>query len=230
MAEFVIDITAKNIEDILYTPLWYNPLIKIHKKPVFYTKFFEKGFYYIRDIFKNDGKFIEYGELSDLYQIHIPFTTFHGLKTSILSIWPNLRDIDKGDIIPLSHRPRYLSMICKDEEGSKSMYNVFMKKLYQKPKSEEKWEVDLNLEDEFNLNNHFSYFRLLCSAKDHWRGFSTRNAHMVHIKFNPIKNGVYILVEVSFWILTGCLQIKDIIIALKTANYFGSITEFYIEY
>ena len=29
---------------------------------------------------------------------------------------------------------------------------------------------------------------------------STRNAHMVHIKFNPIENGVhvYILVEVSF--------------------------------
>ena len=28
---------------------------------------------------------------------------------------------------------------------------------------------------------HFSYFKLLFLAKDHWRGFSTRNAHMVHI-------------------------------------------------
>ena len=30
--------------------------------------------------------------------------------------------------------------------------------------------------------------------------------------------------------LTGGLQIKDIIIALKTENYFGLITEFNIEY
>ena len=28
---------------------------------------------------------------------------------------------------------------------------------------------------------HFQLLNLLCLAKDHWRGFSTRNAHMVHI-------------------------------------------------
>ena len=178
MTEFVIEIKANNIEDILYTPLWYNPLIKIHNKPVFYTKFYEKGFYYIRDFFKNDGKFIEYGELSDLYQIHIPFTTFHGLKTSILSMWPNLRDIDKEDIIPLSHRPRYLSMLCKDEKGSKSIYNVFIKKLYQKPKSEEKWKVDLNLEDEFNwrLTNQ-RYYNFTKDSKLLW--FHYRILHRI---------------------------------------------------
>ena len=27
----------------------------------------------------------------------------------------------------------------------------------------------------------FQLFKLLCLAKDHWRGFGTRNAHMVHI-------------------------------------------------
>ena len=27
----------------------------------------------------------------------------------------------------------------------------------------------------------FQFFKQLCLAKDHWRGFSTRNAHMVHI-------------------------------------------------
>ena len=26
--------------------------------------------------------------------------------------------------------------------------------------------------------HHFSTFKLVCLAKDHWRGFSTRNAHM----------------------------------------------------
>ena len=38
----------------------------------------------------------------------------------------------------------------------------------------------------FSLFRHlwvitFQLFKLHCLAKDHWRGFSTRNAHMVHI-------------------------------------------------
>ena len=38
----------------------------------------------------------------------------------------------------------------------------------------------------FSLFRHllgitFQLFKQLCLAKDHWRGFSTRNAHMVHI-------------------------------------------------
>ena len=47
----------------------------------------------------------------------------------------------------------------------------------------------------------FQLFYTKCLAKDHWRGFSTRNAHTVHI-VNIIrsKNNVYILVEVSIWI------------------------------
>ena len=39
---------------------------------------------------------------------------------------------------------------------------------------------------DFSLFRHFRsitfyLFKLLCLAKDHWRGFSSRNAHMVHI-------------------------------------------------
>ena len=31
------------------------------------------------------------------------------------------------------------------------------------------------------FGHYFSTFYATCLAKDHWRGFSTRNAHMVHI-------------------------------------------------
>ena len=31
------------------------------------------------------------------------------------------------------------------------------------------------------FGHYFSTFYTSCLAKDHWRGFSTRNAHMVHI-------------------------------------------------
>ena len=50
------------------------------------------------------------------------------------------------------------------------------------------------------FGHHFSTFKTTLLANDHWRGFRTRNAHMVHIvNLNPNENGVYILVEVSFY-------------------------------
>ena len=58
----------------------------------------------------------------------------------------------------------------------------------------------------FNLFWHFLVitfqpFYTSCLANDHWRGLSTRNAHMVHIvNLFRLKNGVNILVEVSIWI------------------------------
>ena len=53
----------------------------------------------------------------------------------------------------------------------------------------------------FHLFRHllgitFQRFKLLCLAKDHWRGFSARNAHIVHV-VNSIR---FKIVEVSFYI------------------------------
>ena len=61
-------------------------------------------------------------------------------------------------------------------------------------------------------------------AKDHLRGFNTRNAHMVHIINNPIKNGVYILVEVSIWISWSMSWIENIL-CFWSLNYFGERSE-----
>ena len=63
------------------------------------------------------------------------------------------------------------------------------------------------------FGHYFSTFNNKCLAKDHWRGFSTRNAHMVHI-VNLIRLKwcihlsrslylkLYISVEVSCYIST----------------------------
>ena len=40
------------------------------------------------------------------------------------------------------------------------------------------WVLHLRKREEIWPNQ---LFELHCLAKDHWRGFSTRNAHMVHI-------------------------------------------------
>ena len=42
-----------------------------------------------------------------------------------------------------------------------------------------------------------------CLDQDHWWGFSTQNAHMIHIvNLIRLQNGVNVLIEVSIWIST----------------------------
>ena len=50
----------------------------------------------------------------------------------------------------------------------------------------------------------FSLLKPLCLASDHWWGFITRNAHMVHVVNEIRLNFLYILVEFSFHISTTC--------------------------
>ena len=84
------------------------------------------------------------------HQLQIPFTTFHGLKTAIIASWPVLQQIDINDLVPLPYKPEHIKVICKDSKGSKSMYNIFISNLYQKPKSEEKWKTEFHLDDDFS--------------------------------------------------------------------------------
>ena len=50
------------------------------------------------------------------------------------------------------------------------------------------------------FGHYFWTFESTCLAQDHWWGFSTRNAHMVHIVNLIQLKMVYSLVEVSIWI------------------------------
>ena len=150
LMEFALQFKQQNVTDILYSPVWYNPKVKMGNQSIFYNKFYQKGFHIIKDFFNENGRFIDYEELLESHQLQIPFTTFHGLKTAIIASWPVLKQIDINDLVPLPYKPEHIKVICKDSKGSKSMYNIFISNLYQKPKSEEKWKTEFHLDDDFN--------------------------------------------------------------------------------
>ena len=59
-------------------------------------------------------------------------------------------DLDANDCVLLPNRPDFINALCKDSKGCKTIYTIFVSKLYHKPKSEEKWELQFNLCENFD--------------------------------------------------------------------------------
>lgn len=124
-------------------PLWYNEKVKINGKCIFYRHWFEKGIYYISDLYQPNGQIMSYEEFCTQYSIAVPFTTFYGLSNCI---WKLNLPFDSDDLMYNSpFYPIFLKIICKSKKGSKDMYNEFIVKKWNKPKSEKKWELIFNL-------------------------------------------------------------------------------------
>ena len=79
--------SKQNEADFKNEILWNNRNILIHKKPVFFRRWFSHNIVYIRDLFKRHGNLCSYSEFKTLYNLQVPFTTFYGLVDAIPSLW-----------------------------------------------------------------------------------------------------------------------------------------------
>ena len=70
----------------LEQPLWYNSLIRVGNKPIFYKKLFSKGISKVKDIMRDHNKFFSLSKVSNIYNIQIQPLTFFGLVSSVRSI------------------------------------------------------------------------------------------------------------------------------------------------
>ena len=153
LIDFRSKLPIQSMEDILKSPLWFNSDITIDHKPVYFHEMYQKGFYYVRDLFTDNGDFISFNVLNIDHNIKLPFTRFLGLKSAILSKWPSLKDI-----ITIHHDisqpfvPKYLSIIFSNKKGCKSIYDIFIANLNDRGKFKScvKWESELHLQEGFN--------------------------------------------------------------------------------
>ena len=53
--------------------------------------------------------------------------------------------------------PNYVRILLKNEKGSKDFYDMFIKNLYLRPKSEIKWEIELNFHKDKIWWEHVNY-------------------------------------------------------------------------
>ena len=85
-AEVNFEGSVQSQNQFLEQPLWYNSLIRVGKKPIFYTKLFLKGISKVKHIMRDYNKFFSLAEVSNIYNIQIEPLTFLGLVSSVRSV------------------------------------------------------------------------------------------------------------------------------------------------
>ena len=124
----------------LYTlPLWYNPLIS--KYPLFFPKLYKQGINLVGDLLTNDGEIITKQELLNKTRL-ININPLHYLQLrSCLRTLLNSTTFKPYTI----HRPvapRFLTILIKNNKGSKEFYNILHEN--QEIKTHNKWDEILN--------------------------------------------------------------------------------------
>ena len=166
-----------NLKDILRKPIWENTEIKIGRKCIKYDNWVQKGILTIQDLLDEHGEVYTYETFCQKYNINTPFTFFYGLKTFILEKWPEIKDnCSQKELSPF--RPLFIEHLCKDTRGSRALYDIFITKLYSKPKYENKWEGSLEFEngDDWKILNS-NIFRSTKDTKLIW--FQYRIVHRI---------------------------------------------------
>ena len=132
--------------DICKMPVWYNSFIKIDNKPYFNESLSRKGINIIQDFLDEHGYFVSYEVFNDMYETCLPFTTYYGIKRACLKAWSQLNNACER--VHLPHIPSIVNLLLKDDKGTKLFYNKFISYLDNKCKFPEKWEIDINMEND----------------------------------------------------------------------------------
>ena len=152
--------TLVDEDNLLFQPLWYNEMFLIENKTLFNKLMYEKGIRYVYDLIDVNCELLSFNAFQIKYSLNIPFTIYYGIITCISKRRVNLSEF-KDYAISIPFIPSSIKKITKEKKGTKSLYEIFVKRMYVKPKSELKWEYDLNIQNDIawweNCNSILHY-------------------------------------------------------------------------
>ena len=91
--------------------------------------------------------------------------------------------------------PKYLEILCKDKKGSRALYDIFLNNITSIPKSENKWELLLNLGYDLNWKKIYqNIFNFTNDTKLIWFQYriihrilaTNKYLHAIKIKNDPL--------------------------------------------
>jgi len=127
--------------EILNQTLWFNSLICIAKKPVFYNTWYEAGIKYIYNLLNGD-KWKSLNELAKDHNVRIKLLDYLGILSSIPVGWRRLIKNECRDIKE-THQHN-ITKLCSYSKGNKPVYMELVQKTCEIPTSRwEKWTEEL---------------------------------------------------------------------------------------
>ena len=133
----------KSNEDIMSTPLWYNPVIS--KSELFLPKWYNKGIVTVGDILDMQGCVLDKKSLELKFQLPtLNFLDYHRVKTSTNTfVLKHKKENIFKALLPTI--PKTLAFLIVNKNGNKGIYDKINKNYYDMA-FKLKWEKILNIE------------------------------------------------------------------------------------
>jgi hypothetical protein len=136
--------------EILKQPLWYNSLIRIGDKPVWYDNWQKNNIKYAKDIFDNNGEIMGKQVLDAKYNFQTKYLEYESLLSAIPKLWKYKLN-NKGSIINDVHiseectinTDKGIKKLC--ELDTRQIYMGLLSKQTERPTSEHKWHEKGNV-------------------------------------------------------------------------------------
>ena len=130
-------------DQVIFEPIWYNKMIKVGGNVQYLKEWVVKGILFVYDLLDQDGKLLSYEAFCDKYNFAPPFTKYYGIMLNIqkLNYSFDIELFTKSQ----PHFPNHVKILYKNKKGSRDFYDTFIKSMYCIPKSQPKWENELEL-------------------------------------------------------------------------------------
>ena len=131
--------SIETVESFLTQSLWYNSLIRIMDKPVFYKSWYQMGISHVNQIVKEQpSTFLSQTEFESKYHTKVCPLTLYGMTSTLRELWKN----KKPPSIPLNGKEQesFATAFLKSKKPSKLAYLKLVEaKCNHKISSQEKW-------------------------------------------------------------------------------------------
>ena len=143
-------------EDYINQPIWYNDIVKVGGKSIFYKNFLEKGIVFIYDLLNDQGKPFNISYYKDYLGIQTSFIEIQGLINAINNIKNSLLIEENSNLnINRPMLPVNLKLLLRDKKGCQQIYQILSQNI-ETPTAQNKWKNDLSLPDNFKWQKVYS--------------------------------------------------------------------------
>ena len=160
-------------EPVFYNAcIWYNSMVRINKRPVFYQSWFNAGIKYVEDLMDSNSNFLRYNVFLSNYGIKANFLTYSG----VLSALVNYKKCFSQNHSSKDKRAEEVKAALK---GCKGTYKMLIQRIASLlTRSEGKWLTEANLFGYSSINWEKTYsFPCLCTKETKLRVFQFKFLH-----------------------------------------------------
>ena len=164
--------------DVLKSSLWFNDLVKVGNKCIFYRHWVSAGVLYICDILDDKGKFLSLNSFKDKFNVRTNFIEYGAVVKAVKCTFQDkLQTQNRNVNCPFI--PFNFEVLLRDKRGSKRFLQIFISSKKFVRKYAEKWNNKLHID--YNLSQWSSVFKVSfsCTTDTKLRWFQFRLIHRI---------------------------------------------------